>query len=33
MTTCLRSWDIKEIGDTGARHGKFASVTNRVHIA
>jgi len=30
MTTCLRSYDMNAIGD--ALHGKFASVTNRVHI-
>ena len=37
MTTCLRSCDINAISDAAnpgpALHGKFASVTNRVHIA
>jgi len=39
MTTCLRSCDMNTIGDAAnpwsppALHDKFASVTNRVHIA
>ena len=32
MTTRLRSCDMNAIGDA-ANHGKFASVTNRIHIA
>jgi len=39
MTTCLRSCDMNAICDVAnpwsapVLHGKFASVTNRVHIA